>query len=1761
MLHPYKPFLRTVSVFLLLNILTTTLAPTISYALTAGPTAPESTSFEPVDTTDMVNLLTGDLAYNLPVLEVPGPEGGYAMSLSYHADPRPDEESSWVGLGWTLNPGAINRSVDGTPDDVRLNSVTQTRYVDQGGGTVQYVDVMGVKSGIGTIYTAHNFEGMGGMGSVALVNETSPDKTFRGSESVKGKQHDWMRKKMKDWLQLALKRDWIRPEEISPADTKYNMKVVPIPKIPDLYIDVKGNYWRWYKKYEGELKSKGALYASDNLSIAAENSSDAYTLFSNSALLTDETEADKFSYGTLPANDFYSVSAQGLSGTMLPYNFENGSLFLQNTNLSSQNDLGQYVSTAYRNCKSFSKKINFRFEGDFSNALSITPERIVYNPNIVLAGTVNAHALSVPPSGYNSTTQHLAGSRHVDWYTVNQVNNGYAKNKGFIKYDNIDNQNTSGTIIKKFVHSDTSTIAGFKIIGEDGTTYHYGLPVYAYDELSTIRAKGNNYARIESLNKSSYAYEWLLTAITGNDYVDRNNNGLMDNADWGYWTSFEYGKWTDKYMWRTPVSGFITDIDGSNEVSTSGTKELYYLDAIKTRTHTALFIKSIKADGKGVRSKDGGVGAVSLPISTGPCQGGQYNGNYYSVSIASMKLDKIYLLSNESLNNFLSANTVNISGLNGLRTNGSIYNDIATGQTFCSSNGAIQSGFQINYHIGDNVLDKNDLTASQFNDLKKASDRVIEFNTSYTLCPGTPNSFNVADNYANDIVFGNPLTKLGKLTLNSVKIYGRSGADLIPSYNFNYNISSNLKTADFRITQIDNGSGQPNMIYFGTTSPPGIEGGEVLQFTYNNLEYQVALRQIFATPQGPPGSGAYTYTTQVSFLGTNIPTAAMVGLSTMFHATETKNPGYGPDMLDMWGKFKPDYIKGYSEANINKRVSSYTLNSYDIWNLRDIETPIGTKIKITYEPDSYTKPKALNNYAYNITSMSAVSGSSTDVVLGGLVSDGTDLTTLFTVGSRCNFLALLQTPPSSGTVYEELLDYTTQEAEIIAVTASTITVRASNLVARLNGCYISDFSAPVGGTCSNTFIGGRLKYYKSNIKGGGLRVKSLAVEGSGLKKETLFNYESSPGITSGVTSFEPYTLDQYTLTFPALSGVSAAERKKKMAKGKDAYLKILYREFSDVLKFSRMLPAPGVMYEYITVTEKGNNVEYPVKVRYQFQVFDPYMINVSQDAIVSADQNNHKRNYINTIKNNTNRIGNLKSVLAFDQNGKMVKQVTKKYLHDYIDQAGFETALASLYNNQGKISQSFNNYNLVTVIDVTTNYYAYAVTNLMEEYPSILTKEESFDLVKGIKNEIQYLSFDFYSGQPTKNFYKNSYGEGYIVETVPAYSKYPEMGLKVNTSSNRHMLSQSAANYLYKADANATVTGTLSAEVTTWNKVWNYRTYNSATPGGYFMEERVDDPATVQNEQTWRPHRNYVLNSSLLHEDGTIQGYVDFNWSQEALGQPQHKYWQKNQEATLYDQFSNLIETVDLNGNYASTKLGYSGSEVLITATNSKFTEMAFTSAEDDALALDEVNNYTNHFGGEVSGKTYRSNTYAHTGKYSIALSGSPKQLFHMNKNIAGRSDFEFLKKYRASVWVHQDFITQARLYYVLINDGNNAVVSTAEVYGNTNLTKAGDWYLLPLDFSVPATALSSVTLKIMAANTGSGSVYVDDFRFHPQESSVNSYVYDPQTRQVTYILDNENFYTRFEYDPLGRLIATYKETINGEKKVNDYYYNYARKN
>ncbi len=91
-----------------------------------GPGQLEMNTFKSVGSDNMVNLFTGDFSYNIPLLDV----GGYPVNIFYNAGATMDQEASWVGLGWNINPGTVNRNMRGLPDDYNgQDSITKIQSI------------------------------------------------------------------------------------------------------------------------------------------------------------------------------------------------------------------------------------------------------------------------------------------------------------------------------------------------------------------------------------------------------------------------------------------------------------------------------------------------------------------------------------------------------------------------------------------------------------------------------------------------------------------------------------------------------------------------------------------------------------------------------------------------------------------------------------------------------------------------------------------------------------------------------------------------------------------------------------------------------------------------------------------------------------------------------------------------------------------------------------------------------------------------------------------------------------------------------------------------------------------------------------------------------------------------------------------------------------------------------------------------------------------------------------------------------------------------------------------------------------------------------------------------------------------------------------------------------------------------------------------------------------------------------------------------
>ncbi len=87
-----------------------------------GATAAEVQSVSGAAQNDQVNLFNGSFQYPIHLMDV----GGFPLTLSYSSNISMESDAGMVGLGWSLNTGAINRSVRGLPDDFDGDAITTT---------------------------------------------------------------------------------------------------------------------------------------------------------------------------------------------------------------------------------------------------------------------------------------------------------------------------------------------------------------------------------------------------------------------------------------------------------------------------------------------------------------------------------------------------------------------------------------------------------------------------------------------------------------------------------------------------------------------------------------------------------------------------------------------------------------------------------------------------------------------------------------------------------------------------------------------------------------------------------------------------------------------------------------------------------------------------------------------------------------------------------------------------------------------------------------------------------------------------------------------------------------------------------------------------------------------------------------------------------------------------------------------------------------------------------------------------------------------------------------------------------------------------------------------------------------------------------------------------------------------------------------------------------------------------------------------------
>lgn len=1802
---------KVIAFFLAINILQSVLPYNLLFASNNGPNAPEASGFESVNATDMVNLTSGDMSYVLPLTDV----GGLPISLSYHGGVPLDLESTWTGLGWNLNTGAINRGLNATPDDWNGgNSIDFIRYTDSeeiyqvtvGVGIAKAAEVgVGASWGSnkalsGSVFASMGIAEYGGASAsidtngnytlgVSAGTGKGGEESFGGGFGISGNVNggktsmgvsagyrsaggmsigvgsnldggmsaslgysdtsgNGMQTKggagggslstgsfsSGDW-EISSK-GWFIPVQIYMVSLGFGKQKITY-KLKKAYK--KQGYGSLYTKNQNtandaiEIDGSADTYFSDyqNRFRYGDAYDQALPVTEKEFVADYDAEREKLNF-TFAAYDSYDVNASGISGIMQPKILQNSTQYglgYIGTDAKNRKPSGQetgkmkvYWHNSLTTDKTFGTNnpsdIDFYFNGQFTQNTTITPLTPLNNNFSTLQSSVtNRQAVN---------NNRLKQGNFVEVYTNQQIRNNQAA--GLLSpIEPTSNGLNLSPLSRSSAEYKNEGIGGYKITAPDGKVYHFSQPVYHYEMVERNVLKDTTQNNVsEKRQYSSYATHWLLSTITGPDFIDTNNNNVADSEDFGYWVRMDYGKWSEGYVWRNPtdkkLKDYTTNIEsniGEKDYGTYqfGRKQLYYLDKVVSATHTAYFVKNLRYDSAGcdlnysfglhddIPNEGTGGGIMRLEE------------DFTYKRQMQLMLEKIVVVKNSDANVSKGSNSDPL-----YLNNSNLPNYVKSYQLNFSPSGGFYQEYGnptilINNESG--VYDAKDFESFDYGKAIKVID--MQYNYNLAVRDHT-NSLSNPDKNKSDGSPGtvyNPVKNpnKGKLCLKSVRFLGRNNFDYMPPYQFEYKgeykgpASNYIKyPANAIVKKNSPTSFSPNWMN-NTMQQVYAQGSNIIRETpiaNARAKDEWGFLKDLPNQENQVMAAAWTMT-QIK-----TPTGASIDFEHEeddFY-TEAFSRRYWTDNL----KFKVSDLGTQVEILIEKEdgnLNDVDFNKYfdlneeiflDFWLCRKLKEHCGT-----FNLDVCTRK--------------------------GIVDVTTENpSTVFAVSSTFVKLRIKKTPAS------QILTGPNSNQVLNMYFSKNSTSSGSNIPEALprNGePDFSDLTCGIGPGCPDHWT----MTYKllankvpKDETGGGLRVKSITlndevgnsyktryyynVPGTG-KNKTDVNYRSS-----GITSYSPVRGQKF-------------------------------------VPYQSELPSPGVMYEYVTMVAQDLNNNSLGETRYRFYTLKPVLDIFNENIEMKDDDGTtiFKANVVNSntsgtgylnptagkkikakqikLDVNTSLIGQFRSIEEYNKAGQLMSKTEKKYLSGTALKA-----FASLPDtdankiHRGSITESFQSMKSVFITDPDNNNQ-----ELVDRFLSVSTKEDYGSVLQSVvttgmhgKSTETYKRTDPETGAFMVVETNKPDGTIKRVERIPAYRKYPELGSKTVDINNKHMLSQETM--VVSSVLKNNIWRATDASINTWKNEWNYR--------DNFGNEDLSSP------NVWRKHKTFTLNQTLSTNYSAIfaNSNVNFDWNTNTSGVTTDNFdqWKKTSEIMRYNHYSMPLEVKDINNNCASSKMADNNSKVLVSG-NARYTEMYYSGAE---FIDGDV-----FFEGEVRGAQYRTSDVAHTGYYSVIAKKNTDQLFEVN-GTSGPNDYydnpegytaAFRPgKYKVSFWVLEaDEEGPAEIERSRENsnsDNATELVFNGNVIDVSEIVNAGCWKQFNYYIDILPDESNTIFVRNIHAPN---NTYYDDFRLHPITSSISSFVYDNKTDELSYTLDSNNMGTAFRYDDAGRLKATYIETEN----------------
>ena len=304
-------------------------------------------------------------------------------------------------------------------------------------------------------------------------------------------------------------------------------------------------------------------------------------------------------------------------------------------------------------------------------------------------------------------------------------------------------------------------------------------------------------------------------------------------------------------------------------------------------------------------------------------------------------------------------------------------------------------------------------------------------------------------------------------------------------------------------------------------------------------------------------------------------------------------------------------------------------------------------------------------------------------------------------------------------------------------------------------------------------------------------------------------------------------------------------------------------------------------------------------------------------------------------------------------------------------------------------------------------------------------------------------------------------------------------------------------------------------------------------------------------KKTWfylteRTSGNISSGITNIREQGLFKNYKDFwnppvagltiNWTLDSAN------WEWKEKVNLVDADGLIIETEDRIGRKVASLLGYNNTLITAQTYNAAYNEVFFEGFEDYHFS------YCPNI--KFSASAEINNAESHTGKYSIKVSDyfiftimPPDSIYGPHSkyctNCIGGFFPEKNKKYIFSCWVKVD-----KQQPVLSCSDASAVISGATTLATLNPQGPviEGWQRIEGTFITPENS-NYISIKL---KKGDATTYYDDIRIFPADANMVSNIYDDLNLRNTFTLDENNYFTKYEYNNQGELIRIKKETEKG---------------